>query len=423
VALLVVIVHAGADTAQRVVARAPMGAASAIQHLVVIIQENHSFDAYFGRWCEAAPGSNPACTEGPRCCEAGPRSTPGASAPVVLDDAENLAYGPRHDRACELAEMNGGKMDRFVTAPCGSPRNFAYAGAAASYYLGLAARYALADRYFQPVAGASSANDMYFARARWVFDDNDRQPDAIGLRCQRGRRPLAIEAPTIGDLLAAAGIGWAFYAEGYAAMVSAEAQGRCPPIPPDCPRRVEGYPCTYDPGDDPFAFAASLRDDPAHFKDLSDLRTSLTAGALPEVSFVKAIGYRTEHPGDGTIRAGEAFVSGLVEQILASPRYAPSTLVLVTWDESGGYFDHVTPPPASRVDGQPYGPRVPLLAIGAFARKNHVSHVVMEHASIVTFIEWRWLGATGQLGGRDAEVNNLGSLLDPAKTGAVVPED
>jgi phospholipase C len=103
--------------------------------------------------------------------------------------------------------------------------------------------------------------------------------------------------------------------------------------------------------------------------------------------------------------------------------YAANTLVLVTYDEGGGYYDHVAPPPASTVDGKPYGTRVPLFAVGPFARKNFVSHVTMEHSSIVKFIEWNWLGKTGQLGTRDAAVNNLGSLLDPAKTSVAVPEN
>jgi phospholipase C len=64
---------------------------------------------------------------------------------------------------------------------------------------------------------------------------------------------------------------------------------------------------------------------------------------------------------------------------------------------------------------------VPLLAIGPFAKKGAVSHVTMEHSSIVKFIEWNWLGATGQLGARDAVVNDIGSLLDPAATGTPVP--
>jgi phospholipase C len=137
---------------------------------------------------------------------------------------------------------------------------------------------------------------------------------------------------------------------------------------------------------------------------------------------VKAIGYRSEHPGHAiTASAGVDWVYALVGRIEASV-YGPSTLVLVTYDEGGGYYDHVAPPPASTVDGKPYGMRVPLIAVGPFTRKNYVSHVTMEHSSIVKFIEWNWLGQkTGQLRTRDGVVNNLGSLLDPAKTGVTVP--
>jgi hypothetical protein len=74
------------------------------------------------------------------------------------------------------------------------------------------------------------------------------------------------------------------------------------------------------------------------------------------------------------------------------------------------------------VDSQPYGTRIPLLAIGRFARKNHVSHVTLEHSSIVALAEYVFLGKSGQLGARDAVVHNLGSLLDPAETGVAVPE-
>ncbi|HEY2369389.1 MAG TPA: alkaline phosphatase family protein, partial [Polyangiaceae bacterium] len=104
--------------------------------------------------------------------------------------------------------------------------------------------------------------------------------------------------------------------------------------------------------------------------------------------------------------------------------YAGDTLVLLTYDEGGGYFDHVTPPPTSAVDGKSYGTRVPFLAVGPFVKKNFVSHVVMEHSSLVKFIEWNFLGGqTGQLQTRDAVVNNIGSVLDPATTGVPVPEN
>ncbi len=103
--------------------------------------------------------------------------------------------------------------------------------------------------------------------------------------------------------------------------------------------------------------------------------------------------------------------------------YKSNTLILVTWDEGGGYVDHVAPPPTSTVDHKPYGTRVPLLAIGRLAKRNEVSHVVMEHSSIVKFLEWNFTGETGQLKARDAEVNNIGSLLDPASQLTPVPDE
>jgi phospholipase C len=205
-------------------------------------------------------------------------------------------------------------------------------------------------------------------------------------------------------------------------MADAVKQNSCPPAPSDCRAGVAGYPCTYDASDFPFNYYPSSRD--VRMKDLSDFEAALASNSLPAVSFVKALGYKTEHPGYGSkLSAGVAFMADVVAKVAASPAQA-DTLVLVTFDESGGYFDHVAPPPTSTVDNQPYGARVPTLAVGPFARKNHVSHVVMEHSSIVKFVEWNFLGgATGQLGTRDAKVANLGSLLDPAATGTAVPEN
>ncbi len=184
----------------------------------------------------------------------------------------------------------------------------------------------------------------------------------------------------------------------------------CPPPPADCAIAASTTPCDYDPSDVPFAYYTSTADQPGEMRDYdSEFASDLAAGTLPPVAFVKPVGYKSEHPAlDVTISAGVTFVKGVVDAVAASS-LAPSTLVLVTYDEGGGFFDHVAPPADSTIDHQPYGTRVPLLAIGPFAKKNYVSHVTMEHSSIVKFIEWNWLGgATGQLMGRDTAVNNLG---------------
>lgn len=398
--------------------------ASNIEHLIVVIQENTSFDAYFGTYCQAPTGSNPTCTTGPQCCEAAPATDPGSGrAPLVLDDAAHAVYDPNHTSDCMLMEINGGRMDGFVTAPCGDPRTFAYAGeTTVAAYRDLARRSALADRYFQPVTGASSSNDMYFARAAFVFPDNQFVPESIGATCAANQHRATYDDRTIGDLLTEADIDWAFYIEGYDAMRTAVAAGTCPDPDPACPARIRAYPCTYDPSDIPFQYYPRFRDQARFMRDYSQFSADL-AGQLPAVSFVKGLGFKTEHPGfRTTISDGIEFVTELIDRIAAS-RYADTTLILLTYDESGGYFDHVAPPPDSPVDGKSYGPRVPTLAMGRFARRNAISHVTMEHSSIVTFIEWNWLGRqTGQLGTRDAVAHNIGSLLDPAQTGRRVPE-
>ena len=402
---------------------------SSIKHVVVIVQENHTFDNHFGRYCTAPAGSSPTCNDGPACCEAAPTTDPSGAALGDLNDAALGSYSPDHGSACELAETNGGAMDRYATgAPsCSDSRNLATSDPAiVKPYWDFAAQGALADRYFQPIAGASSANDMYMARAQFVFDDNDWGPQgAAGVACTLGAvMQKQFDGPTIGDLLSQAGVPWKYYAGGYDAQAAAAAQGTCAPRPEDCTAALAFYPCTFDPSDVPFEYYASSRDDPAHVADDTALLADLENGTLPAVAFVRAVGWKSEHPGQlAKLSDGVAYVTATVAAIESS-RYRDDTLVLFTYDEGGGYFDHVAPPPASTVDGKPYGTRVPMLAIGPFAKKNFVSHVVMEHSSIVKLIEWNFLGGqTGQLAGRDAVVANMGSLLDAKATGVAVPEN
>jgi phospholipase C len=395
---------------------------SAIHHVVVIVQENHTFDNYFGSWCTAAPGSAPTCTDGPACCEAAPATDPTGIVPRVLDDAANADHDPNHTRACEVIAINGGAMDQFGAGggECSDVKNIAISPAGVvDGYRALAAEGALADRYFQPLPGASFANDMYFAVAEYVFDDNTIKPDGIGSDCSIGGDKMTFRGvTTIADLLLAAGRTFAVYAQGYADMV---AHPDCPHAPPDCPFGLPITPCSLDPADIPFQYYEQFQDVPEYIKDYDDFARDLDAGRLPSFAFVKPVGYKSEHPGLGTlISPGVDQVTAMVAAIAASSS-ADDTLVLVVWDEGGGYWDHIAPPPDSPADGQPYGPRAPLIAIGPFARTGAISHVTLEHSSIVKFLEWNFLdGETGQLAARDAEVANLGSLLDPAQT---VPEN
>lgn len=252
-----------------------------IQHVVIVVQENHTFDSYFGTWCTAAPGSNPTCTSGPSCCEAAPLKDPSGASPVTLDDTENAMFSPNHGQACEIAEIDSGKMDQFVTgASCSSPRNFAIASdATVKPYRDLAASYAVADRYFQPIAGASTSNDLYLAVAKEVFIDNAFEPDVAGAQCSiTGKGRPFMGQMTIADLLASAGHTSAWYGEGYAAMLAAGTG--CPDAPTDCRLAIATYPCVYDPGDVPFLYYSQLVASPTFLRDYGQLATDLAGGTL-----------------------------------------------------------------------------------------------------------------------------------------------
>ena len=410
--------------------------ASKIKYVVTIVMENVTFDTHFGKYCTAPTGSNPTCTDGPACCEAGPAKEPGTTmaSPIVLDDTTHAAYAPSNTQACELQMINGGAMDKFVSgASCANAKNFVYTDKAlAQPYWDLAAKGAIADRYFQPNAGSSSENDMYLARAGFVLTDNTEPKGAVGADCfiTPPNEPPHTDT-TIGDLLTTANVPWTFYLGSYQAQLDAHASEvdggppGCADIPANnaCPAALKTWPCNFDPSDDPFEFYTSTQDNPKVIKDLSAFSQDLTSGKLPAVTFLKALPWQTEHPGYSMkLSPGATFVNAIVQQIAASA-YANDTLILVTWDEGGGFFDHVRPPDPNVFDSKPYGTRVPLIAVGPFAKKNAVSHVVMEHSSLVKFIEWNWLGKqTGQLNTRDTNVNNIGSLLDPAKTGEIVPD-
>jgi phospholipase C len=414
---------AGSDVPQKTTCSGVCPATN-IEHLVVIVQENHTFDNHFGAYCTAPAGSNPTCNTGPSCCEAMPATDPMGVAPQTITDTVLGGRDPDHTQACEMAEMDDGKMDMYSNAPsCGDVGNIALSDPTiVEPYWDYASKYAIADRYFQPIIGQSSSNDMYFARASYVFTDNDAAPaGAIGMTCDVESTAAQYSDTTIGDLLNAKGVPWSVYAGGYAAMATAVATSTCPAITTGCPANLPFYPCLFDPSDIPFEYYPTLRDVPANMRDLGMLTSDLAAGTLPAVVFVKGIGFDSEHPGlRDELSEGVAWATSVVSAIEASS-VANETLVLITYDEGGGYFDHVTPPPPNPADNQPYGTRVPLIAIGPFAKKNYVSHVVMEHSSIVKFIEYNWLGATGQLGTRDTNVNDIGDLLDPTATGGTVP--
>jgi hypothetical protein len=396
--------------------------ASPIKKLVVILQDGRSFDSYFGRYCETQPradGRPLDCHDGAACCEAIPSHI--SDQCVRLDPAET--YAPNSKPACLRLKMNGGAMDAFgtpTTAPdgtaCGDPRDVACAapedgaGAVGEYHI-LAGSGAIADRFFQSYAFTDDAsadgaadpftwNLLYLSAARFA-------PPNLELES----RPLLTK-----ELLRNQ-VDWAIYA----------GPGLLPFL------RRFGLAIFHDPAWSPYRSLVV----PAN-RPVSEFEYDLALGHLPAVSILlpdRSDDLQSESPGK-RFDNGLRYVSGVVEAIKSSP-HADETLILITYLTAGGYYDHVPPPPAPPPDVDAtlqgkavhYGPRVPLLALGRFARTQYISHVQLEMSSITVFAEWNWLygqaikGAREQTDPRryrDTAANNLGSLLDPALG---VPED
>jgi hypothetical protein len=372
---------------------------SEISNALFVLQRGRSFDSYFGQYCTAEPGSNPTCEAGPVCCEAAPQSIPGAASCTPLDPSQD-AYTPDASLACMQAKIDGGQMDKFADASspagCGDPRDFVCSGTgpsagAVSIYQTYASQGALSDRTFQSSLDPDpAAAIIYLNKASYGFS----------ISTESGKQ--------ITGLMADAHVRWALYLESPMDVLKDYGQ-----IPPQF----------FDPH---WTF----------FRGLDELPRDIELQQLPDVSIVISGKGQTEQPGDGPPNAGITFVKGIVDAVTASPVYSKRALTIVTHLTTGGFFDHVQPPaaPPPAIDSQmieggdtvavQYGMRVPLIALGPFARAGAISHTQLELSSLTVFLEWNWLGAdqVGRLHHRDATAANIGSLLDPAQTGVPVPE-
>jgi phospholipase C len=153
---------------------------------------------------------------------------------------------------------------------------------------------------------------------------------------------------------------------------------------------------------------------------LSSFFTDAATGSLPHVAYVDPDfehSYTDSYHPHSDIQKGEAFLASIYQAVTASPAW-PSTLLIVTFDEWGGFFDHVPPPPAPLPPGEYAagnldglrGFRIPTLLISPFARRRYTSSTIFDHASILRLIEWRW--GLSPLTVRDAQANNLAEALD-----------
>jgi phospholipase C len=352
-----------------------------IDRVVVLMQENHSFDNYFGTYRGADGPPKGTCMpwnpEDPKLGCVRPFWIAGRQV-VDLD----------HRVQTHEEQFRGGRMDGFVhvfadRGPHARTAMGFYDDRDLPYYWNIADEYVLFDRFFTSAAGGSVRNHLYWvAGAPGRTDDRERIPE-------HGWGDL----PTIFDRLQAKGVSWKFYIQNYD------------------PRNNYRNPKTGDRGAQ-FIWAPVLAydrflDDPklaSRIVDLNEYFDDLARGTLPAVSYIVPSG-ASEHP-PGSIQAGQRFVRTLINALMASNEWQRSAF-LWTYDDWGGWYDHVPPP---RVDRYGYGFRVPALLVSPYARRGHVDSTVLDFTSILKFIEFNW--GLAPLAARDAKANNFLTAFD-----------
>jgi phospholipase C len=374
--------HAGALPTDTLPAGTPHGAAIPIDHIVVLMQENHSFDNYFGR----LPAFGHHDVDGLPAGAANPDSN---GTPVsTFHENRYCTADTDHSWTGSHLEFSGGKNDGFVIQnnPDGARAIGYYDQGDLPFYYALAGNFAIGDRYFCSVLGPTFPNRMHLlAGTSFGHIRNDLNPTGF-------------VQPTIFDTLNAHNVSWRVYYNdfSYAGLL--------------------------------FHLSSASR---ARLVRFTNFMRDAAAGTLPQVSFVDpAMGIVSvefdEHP-PANIQQGQQFAAQVTEAVLDSPTW-PRTALFITYDEHGGFYDHVPPPAACPPDDiapmldpsdpssdfpaqfDRYGFRVPLMVVSPYARPGFVSHVIYDHTSILRFIETRF--DLPALTNRDANAQPMLDLFD-----------
>jgi phospholipase C len=343
-------------------------AAIPLTHLVIVMNENRSFDHYFGKLSiEGQPEALGFPDTFSNKDAAGKIVKPFHQSSTCVERDPPHGWTPMH------AKWNLGKMDGFITASDISPSNGHYAlgylnKSDLPFYNWLANTYAMSDRYFSSVIGPTWPNRdyLYAGTSDGVINTFERK----------------ITVPTIFDALDTKKVKWAIYGDG-------GSRAGCVSVESSHPNHK--------------TFTAFLAD--------------VAAGTLPPVSFLDPTGRQDEHPGNsinGDVQGGEAWARSIYEASRKSALW-PKMAVIFTYDEAGGFFDHLPPPKAclasaSQTQFDRLGFRVPLMIASAYARPHFVSHKTHDHTSITRLIEL--LHDLPAMTGRDANADALLDLFD-----------
>jgi phospholipase C len=430
--------------------------ATPIKHIVVIFQENVSFDHYFGTYPHAAnlPGENKftAKPNTPMVNGLQPNAlngnqdllnhNPNAANPKRLSPAQAMTDDMDHEYAAEQKAFDGGKMDKFVENTSGGSdktmvMNY-YDGNTVTAMWNYAQSFAISDNFYNTTFGPSTPGALNLISGQTHgavgYKEGKQVGDIAGYVVNgtvigdaepyfdKATNPKRVQAAltgkNIGDLLNGKNIAWGWFQGGFRDTKATHTN-------------IAGKAQTdYNPHHEPFQYYKSTSnpdhlppssvdmigksDQANHQYDLQDFWTAADAGHLPAVSYLKAANYQDGHAGYSDPLDEQHFVVDTINHLQQLPEWK-DTAVVIAYDDSDGWYDHVAAPIINHSNdpsndsialGKPdlgdyndragFGPRLPLLVISPYAKTNFVDHTLTDQTSILRFIEDNWkLGRIG----------------------------
>ena len=363
----------------------PIGSFAKVQHVVMLMMENRAYDNYFGAYCLTTGTHCRSATLGlsPTLCV--PLFPSNPSAGCVRPYDYNLTPSTEQGlpdlihtwAASHNAYANGSMMGFYVAE---QQRNYTfghYNGSTIPVYWDIAEEFGLADDFFSSTLTYSLPNHWYLVAGQSPSSTmGPNYPVYSNISADKLYLSQANATPSIeGELLNHPSVSWAYYDYNLSSYSHAihDLSGT------DGGSAFQLW--------NPLAavntsYTGSV---PSHFRDRASFFSDLTSGQLPNVSYVIPNGSFSDHL-PSNITSGEDYVASVVNAVEASP-YWNSTAVFVSWDEYGGWYDHLAP---SQVDANGYGFRVPLLVVSPWTSPGFVSARTLSFDSLLHFVEWRW---------------------------------
>ena len=444
-----------------------------IKHIVVIFQENVSFDHYFGTYPYALnPSGEPKFNPAPGTPSVNGltgvllTNNPNLVNPQRLDRSQALTCDMNHGYQAEQEAFDHGLMDKFVQDTSGSSCTNKdlvmdyYDGNTVTALWNYAQHFSLSDNSFGSTFGPSTVGALNLVAGQTNGATPSTVPNIVSNGTDIGDTDPAYDAcssttgqtismsgKNIGNLLNAKGITWGWFEGGFAPTSTSGGKIVCG----SSHQNIGGVTVTdYIPHHEPFQYyqstanpnhlpPTSIRmigktDQANHQYDLSYFWQAADSGYLPAVSFLKAPGYQDGHAGYSDPLDEQQFLVDTINHLETLPTWS-STAVVIAYDDSDGWYDHVMGPIVSQSNDPAYdaltdpgqcgtaaagayedrcgfGPRLPLLVISPYARQNSIDSTVTDQTSIIRFIEDNW--SLGRIGNQsfDALSNTLLNMFD-----------